>query len=321
MALTKSMIDRPTHFTLLSSSSEKVLQSPTWDVYKRMSSSFWTVDTIDLETLTESWDLELDHNQRHIFGLALMVLLPRRLGRSPIVDSIYQSLDLFEARCAMDVRTMNENIYHGVISELMSGLITDYAEMDRISSAIHGSTYYAQMQDWVMTWASKTSANANGSLVDRVLALAVSAGIFNSSAYTILSSSDALVEVPELSHAITMIQSSNHLFLDFVCHLFSGFSKKPCQSHVMQIVLRAVDIEKQMVLELFPLDIIGLTDTEMWWYIEFTADCLLCHLGFTPYFEIDNPFLFAPRRVGPPERVAGHNYELFRFKYIPRMDS
>jgi len=61
---------------------------------------------------------------------------------------------------------------------------------------------------------------------------------------------------------------------------------------VHQIVLEAVTIEKDFILEALPCRLIGMNSDLMSTYIEYVADRFLKQIGYTPLFGASNPFDF-----------------------------
>jgi ribonucleoside-diphosphate reductase beta chain len=61
---------------------------------------------------------------------------------------------------------------------------------------------------------------------------------------------------------------------------------------VEQIILDAVEIEKEFILEALPVKLIGMNSDLMSQYIEFVADRLLVELGNDKVYNATNPFDF-----------------------------
>jgi ribonucleotide reductase beta subunit family protein with ferritin-like domain len=77
---------------------------------------------------------------------------------------------------------------------------------------------------------------------------------------------------------------------DFACLLYGMLTNKPSSDIPKQIVLEAVEIEKEFVTESLPVALIGMNATMMVQYIEFVADRLLVALGCEKHYNATNPF-------------------------------
>ena len=60
----------------------------------------------------------------------------------------------------------------------------------------------------------------------------------------------------------------------------------------MEIVLDALDIEKQFITESLPVSLIGMNANLMKQYLEYVTDGLLLNLGYPKHFNSENPFDF-----------------------------
>jgi ribonucleoside-diphosphate reductase beta chain len=67
---------------------------------------------------------------------------------------------------------------------------------------------------------------------------------------------------------------------------------KLSREEIREIILDAVEIEKEFILEALPVKLIGMNSDLMSQYIEFVADRLLLELGNDKVFNVTNPFDF-----------------------------
>lgn len=99
--------------------------------------------------------------------------------------------------------------------------------------------------------------------------------------------------MPGLSFSNELISRDEGLHCDFACllytkHLVNQLSK----DQVQEIILNAVEIEKEFVTDALPVKLIGMNAELMAQYIEFVADRLLVELGNPKVFNTANPFDF-----------------------------
>ena len=80
---------------------------------------------------------------------------------------------------------------------------------------------------------------------------------------------------------------------DFACLLYNNHivNKLPIEQ-VQKIILDAVEIEKEFILDALPVRLIGMNSDLMSQYIEFVADRLLMELGCAKVYNVTNPFDF-----------------------------
>lgn len=80
------------------------------------------------------------------------------------------------------------------------------------------------------------------------------------------------------------------LHCDFACLLYTMLVNKPSADVPRQIIVEAVEIEKEFVSESLPVALIGMNAGLMCQYIEFVADRLLASLGCEKHYKTPNPF-------------------------------
>jgi ribonucleoside-diphosphate reductase subunit M2 len=98
--------------------------------------------------------------------------------------------------------------------------------------------------------------------------------------------------MPGLSFSNELISRDEGLHQDFAVELFSMLNNRASETTVSQIVMEAVTIEKQFILEALPCKLIGMSSEKMSTYIEYVADRLMKQLRFSPIFGASNPFDF-----------------------------
>ena len=99
--------------------------------------------------------------------------------------------------------------------------------------------------------------------------------------------------MPGLAFSNELISRDEGLHCDFACLLYNNHVvNKLSKDKVKEIILDAVDIEKEFILEALPVKLIGMNSDLMAQYIEFVADRLLMELGNPKEFNATNPFDF-----------------------------
>jgi len=99
--------------------------------------------------------------------------------------------------------------------------------------------------------------------------------------------------MPGLAFSNELISRDEGLHCDFACLLYNNHlvNKLP-EEQVRSIILDAVEIEKEFILEALPVRLIGMNSDLMSQYIEFVADRLLSELGCKKEYNSTNPFDF-----------------------------
>ena len=99
--------------------------------------------------------------------------------------------------------------------------------------------------------------------------------------------------MPGLSFSNELISRDEGLHCDFACMLYTDHIKNQLNPQdIYDIILDAVEIEKEFVSDALPVSLIGMNSAMMCEYIEFVADRLLIALGLQKQFNASNPFDF-----------------------------
>jgi len=99
--------------------------------------------------------------------------------------------------------------------------------------------------------------------------------------------------MPGLSFSNELISRDEGLHCDFACLLYNQHvvNKLP-KEQIREIIMNAVEIEKEFIIDALPVRLIGMNSESMSQYIEFVADRLLVELGNEKVYNATNPFDF-----------------------------
>jgi ribonucleoside-diphosphate reductase beta chain len=99
--------------------------------------------------------------------------------------------------------------------------------------------------------------------------------------------------MPGLSFSNELISRDEGLHCDFACLLYNNhIVNKLSKERIREIIVNAVEIEKEFIIDALPVKLIGMNSDMMAQYIEYVADRLLQELGNDKEFNNSNPFDF-----------------------------
>jgi ribonucleoside-diphosphate reductase beta chain len=141
--------------------------------------------------------------------------------------------------------------------------------------------------DWALKWIESPN------FVERLISFAAVEGIFFSGSFCSIFWLKKRGLMPGLSFSNELISRDEGLHCDFACLLYTDHIKnKITQERIYEIILNAVEIEKEFVTVALPVSLIGMNAELMCQYIEFVADRLLVALGCKKHYNATNPFDF-----------------------------
>jgi ribonucleoside-diphosphate reductase beta chain len=99
--------------------------------------------------------------------------------------------------------------------------------------------------------------------------------------------------MPGLSFSNELISRDEGMHCDFAVMLHNNhLVNKVSEARIREIIISALEIEKEFIIESLPIRLIGMNSELMKQYLEFVADRLLVDLGCSKMYNSENPFDF-----------------------------
>lgn len=258
-----------------------------WQFYKKAEASFWTAEEIDLQQDLTDWK-KMNDGERHFISHVLAFFAASDgIVNENLANNFLKEVQYAEAKCFYGFQVMMENIHSETYSLLIDTYIKDPVEKDRLLRAIETIDCVKKKADWALRWIESDN------FVERLIAFAAVEGIFFSGSFCSIFWLKKRGLMPGLSFSNELISRDEGLHCDFACLLYTDHIKnKISQEKIYEIILNAVEIEKEFVTEALPVSLIGMNAELMCQYIEFVADRLLVSLGCNKHYNASNPFDF-----------------------------
>lgn len=259
-----------------------------WSFYKRAEASFWTAEEIDLAADLIDWDTKLNDNERHFIKHVLAFFAASDgIVNENLAENFLSEVQYTEAKFFYGFQVAIENIHSETYSLLIDSYIKDEKEKSGLFNALDTIDCVRKKADWALRWIDE------GSFAERLVAFAAVEGIFFSGSFCSIFWLKKRGLMPGLAFSNELISRDEGLHCDFACLLYNNHivNKLPIEQ-VQKIILDAVEIEKEFILDALPVKLIGMNSDLMAQYIEFVADRLLMELGCPKVYEATNPFDF-----------------------------
>lgn len=277
------LMENPDRFVLF-----PIQHDDIWSFYKKAEASFWTAEEIDLEADLVDWSGKLNDDERHFIKHVLAFFAASDgIVNENLAENFVAEVQYTEAKFFYGFQIMMENIHSETYSLLIDTYIKDVAEKDKLFHAIDTMDCVKKKAEWALRWID------NGSFVERIVAFAAVEGIFFSGSFCSIFWLKKRGLMPGLSFSNELISRDEGLHCDFACLLYNSHVKnKLPKSQIREIIIDAVEIEKEFVTDSLPVKLIGMNAELMSQYIEFVADRLLVELGNDKEYNATNPFDF-----------------------------
>lgn len=258
-----------------------------WKMYKQAMSSFWTVDEVSLVQDVDDWKRLDDNQQFFILHILAFFAASDGIVNENLFERFMAEVTMTEARCFYGFQIMIENVHSEMYSLLIETLVKNDEEKNKLFRAIENYPTIKKKADWTLEWAS-----SDRSFGERLIAFAAVEGIFFSGSFAAIFWLKTKGLMPGLTFSNELISRDEGLHRDFACLMFSMLDEKPSEETVKEIIVQAVDIEKEFMTESLPVNLLGMNQKSMIEYIEFVSDHLMASLGFSKIYGTKNPFGF-----------------------------
>lgn len=276
------LVEDPNRFVLF-----PIKHNDIWQFYKKAEASFWTAEEIDLQQDLADWK-KMNDGERHFISHVLAFFAASDgIVNENLANNFLKEVQYAEAKCFYGFQIMMENIHSETYSLLIDSYISDPKEKDHLLRAIETIDCVKKKADWALKWIESDN------FVERLISFAAVEGIFFSGSFCSIFWLKKRGLMPGLSFSNELISRDEGLHCDFACLLYTDHIKnKISQERIYEIILNAVEIEKEFVTVALPVSLIGMNAELMCQYIEFVADRLLVSLGCQKNYNVTNPFDF-----------------------------
>lgn len=274
------LVPNPNRFVLFPIKYPKV-----WEMYKKAEASFWTSEEIDLSGDKSDWE-NLTKNEKYFIKHVLAFFASADgIVNENLASRFSVEVQIPEVRSFYSFQIAMENIHSEVYSLLIDTYIKDKEEKNYLFNSLENIPVISKKGKWAIKWLESSNTFA-----ERLVAFAIIEGVFFSGSFCSIFWLKKRGKMPGLTFSNELISRDEGLHCDFACLLFSMLENKLEESRVYEIMIEAVNIEKEFVEVALPVNLIGINSDLMKQYIEFVADRLLVALGYGKIYNVVNPF-------------------------------
>ena len=258
-----------------------------WQWYKKQEASFWTAEEIDLHQDVVDWKKLNDDERYFLKHILAFFAASDGIVNENLAENFVNEVQYSEAKFFYGFQIMMENIHSEMYSLLIDTLVESDSEKDELFNAIERFPAIKKKADWALRWIESES------FAERLIAFAAVEGIFFSGAFCSIFWMKKRGLLPGLATSNEFISRDEGLHRDFACHLHNTHlvNKVPVE-RITQIIVEALDIEREFITESLPVNLIGMNAKLMSEYLEFVTDHLLETLNCPKVYNTPNPFDF-----------------------------
>jgi len=278
----KILVENPDRFVIF-----PIQYNDIWEFYKQHQAAFWTAEEVDLSGDTRDWAELTDNEKYFIKNILSFFAASDGIVNENLAENFVKEVQYPEAKFFYGFQLMMENIHSLMYSLLIDTYITDAKEKDECFHAIDKLPAVQKKASWALNWIK------NSTFQERLVAFAAVEGIFFSGSFCSIFWLKSRGIMQGLCNANTLIFKDENLHTDFAIHLLNNhIQNKPSEERIKEILLSALEIEKEFITESLPVSLIGMNSNLMKQYLEFVTDQLLVKLNCKKVFNVEQPFKF-----------------------------
>ena len=265
-----------------------IVHDDLWALYKAQESAQWTVEELDLSKDIEHWNNRLTDNERFFIKNVLAFFAASDgIVNENLAINFLSEVQYTEAKFFYGLQVHMEDIHSHTYSLLIDTYIKDIEDRKKCFKAIEYMPPVKKKAEWALNWIESDS------FVDRLLAFVAVQGVFFSGSFCSIFYMKSRGLMPGLCDSNTFISRDEAMHCDFAIHLLNNhIVNKPSKERILEIILSALEIEKEFITESLPVSLIGMNADLMKQYLEFVVDGLLVQLNCKKHFKSTNPFEF-----------------------------
>ena len=278
----KILIENPNRFVIF-----PIEHNDIWEFYKQHQAAFWTAEEVDLTNDIRDWNNLTDNEQYFVKNILSFFAASDGIVNENLAENFLKEVQYPEAKFFYGFQLMMENINSLMYSLLIDTYISNEEEKQLCFTALDNLPAVQKKAKWALDWIE------NSTFAERLIAFAAVEGIFFSGSFCSIFWLKSRGIMQGLGNANSLIFKDENLHCDFAIHLVNNhLEDKPSEKRIKEILLSALEIEKEFITESLPVSLIGMNSNLMKQYLEFVTDGLLVKFGCKKEFNVEQPFKF-----------------------------
>jgi ribonucleoside-diphosphate reductase beta chain len=278
----KILTENPNRFVIF-----PIEHNDIWEFYKSHQAAFWTAEEVDLTNDIRDWNNLTENEQYFIKNILSFFAASDGIVNENLAENFVKEVQYPEAKFFYGFQLMMENIHSLMYSLLIDTYISNEKEKQLCFTALDNLPAVQKKAKWALDWIK------NSTFQERLVAFAAVEGIFFSGSFCSIFWLKSRGIMQGLCNANSLIFKDENLHCDFAIHLVNNhLENKPSEKRIKEILLSALEIEKEFITESLPVSLIGMNSNLMKQYLEFITDQLLVKFGCKKEFNVEQPFKF-----------------------------
>jgi len=252
----------------------------------------WVPADMDMRTDRFDYDNKITEDMRTLIKVILAFFTPiDGMVCENLFENFQKDTSFWkECRCFYAEQNAMETIHSEMYSLMAKTLIRDQQELNKIFNAVREYPAVKRISEFIKKYMDRSYT-----LPERIIAFACVEGILFNSAFVPIYWLKKRNVLRGFCKANEYIARDEGIHLRFAVTLFlMNNMRKKCEAYdrfsIYNIINEAVDVNRQFIEEILPVELIGLSSSDLLKYTKCTADALLISIGYDKMYNEENPF-------------------------------
>jgi ribonucleotide reductase beta subunit family protein with ferritin-like domain len=258
-----------------------------FEMYKQSVAVFWTPEEISFVKDGDDWAKLNDDERFFIKRILAFFAGSDGIVQENLATRFQREVDSQVVKLFYSFQNAMEGIHAETYSLLIDTYVKDEEEKNHLFQAIDTIPCIGKKAKWALKW-----IDSQDDFAKRLVAFAAVEGIFFSGAFCSIYWLKKRGLMPGLTFSNELISRDEGLHTLFAVALYHTLKEKLSEETIREIIMEAVEIEKEFICDALPCSLIGMNSKMMSQYIEFVADRLAVQLGIQKIYRTQNCFDF-----------------------------
>ena len=267
---------------------QPIVWTKVWEAYKKHQQAFWTAEEIDFPADISDWEQLSESEQFFISNVLSFFAGSDGIIFENLSINFIDEIKVPEIRAYYGWQAAMETIHSETYALMIDTYIPEESKY-KIFNGIKELSGVRKKAEWTQKW-----LNQDIPFQERLVAFTIVEGIFFSGSFCAIFWLKYVKKLmtKALGKSNELIARDESLHTDFGVLLYTYIENKLSEGKIKNMMISAVEIEKEFICDSFQCNLIGINADSMKTYIEFQADRLIEKLGYTKIYNSECPFNF-----------------------------
>ena len=253
--------------------------------YKLHKGADWSPEEIDLAKDDNDWNTKLNKDEQHFIKWVLAFFSVSDFIINENEEKENDEIVVLEDKFFNTNKIDRENTHIITYANLLEQYVKDENEKEFLKNAIKNIPAVKKKAELIREYIK------NGTYVERCVLASIAEGIFFSGSFCSIYWLRKRGLMPGLCDSNELIARDEGIHRDYNCYKYREYivNKLP-KELVIHMIKKAVEIEKEFILEALPVKLMGMNSELMGQYIEYIADHLYYNLTHEKIYNVEDPF-------------------------------